>query len=529
MSDGPVTTDRIRYVAENPRLHPALAGIKETESKWMLGPMSVSKRKAQGGTSWESAFDSTTAFRKDWFEFPDIDKRGWAIIFRNYTHRDRLGELPIEYVAGWVPPDRAARADEWIAFMNGEIQKRLAEHGGLERVPAPDDPGLSSPDALRHQLRLEHEPLAGIQEQGSQLVLGRVAIEKGAPVWELEGQWSHFIEDDACFRTQRFHYPDAALRGTAVIFYERTWRTQRREHLAGWVPPARETDAEEWVALLNREVDRTRAGQREKSTKEANERATADLRRVIKGLTSSLDEDVALLRDKVRTAIERAGTGPARLAVEFLSRWILPVAIAAPEQIALDLRALAPIVERAVAEEQARLSSEGQISFGLMDLLDLANALECVGCALDPSSWDLMRGWLPRLRVKRNDARAHYYWNAGFGAFALDERRTYERIGAIDSRRPVEFVAGETFEFNMQGLLRHLASAVESRARLDDVLPAWNDLLCRFALLRDSHSIDLGTLLWIARIVFHRIGGAALGEVARRFHDTAWALAGVEA
>ena len=84
------------------------------------------------------------------------------------------------------------------------------------------------------------------------------------------------------------------------------------------------------------------------------------------------------------------------------------------------------------------------------------------------------------------------------------------------------------FQFNLQGLLAYLAGAVEYGAAEVDVIPAWEDLLTSYPTLRDAKSIDQGTLLWIARTVFHRIGGHPVGEVAQRLHDSAWRLAGME-
>ena len=92
---------------------------------------------------------------------------------------------------------------------------------------------------------------------------------------------------------------------------------------------------------------------------------------------------------------------------------------------------------------------------------------------------------------------------------------------------PSSFTAGQVFQFNLQALLRHLAGAVDQHAPIADVLPAWADLLQNYAAMRSANSIDAGTLLWIARVVFHRIGGFPVGEVAQRVHDSAWTLAGL--
>ena len=81
----------------------------------------------------------------------------------------------------------------------------------------------------------------------------------------------------------------------------------------------------------------------------------------------------------------------------------------------------------------------------------------------------------------------------------------------------------------MQGLLIHLAGAVENRASFEDVRPAWEDFLRSLWNLINANSADDGTVLWIARTVFHRIAGEPLGAVARCLHQSAWQLADTDA
>jgi hypothetical protein len=157
----------------------------------------------------------------------------------------------------------------------------------------------------------------------------------------------------------------------------------------------------------------------------------------------------------------------------------------------------------------------------VVDLLDLANVIECTHQARPAATRNTLRSWLPRIAVSRDDERTASYWSVGYAALALGDQATVARFAPA---RP--FTAGATFEFNQQGLLAHLAAAVASRAKLADVMPAWQDLLASFGPLRQSNSADGGTLLWIARCVFHLVGGAPVETVTRRLHDELWSAAG---
>jgi hypothetical protein len=252
-----------------------------------------------------------------------------------------------------------------------------------------------------------------------------------------------------------------------------------------------------------------------------------NLDRVVMGWTNGASREWESIEDDLHESIERAESGPARLAVEGWGHQLGRVAIATPERTRAAFGSFVAVVDQAVVDEDQRVAPNGAVSFALINLLDVANALDSVGLSVADASRATMKAWLPRMNAKRDDVRAHYYWTSAFAALALDEAVAYQRAAALDSTAAIPFVPGQTFQFNMQGLLRHLAGAIAHGARLDDVMPAWEDLLQSFYALEDAHSIDNGTLLWIARIVFHRIGGCALGDVARKLRESSWALANV--
>ncbi len=195
-------------------------------------------------------------------------------------------------------------------------------------------------------------------------------------------------------------------------------------------------------------------------------------------------------------------------------------------------RILAPhaeLVDRATMEKDARLvSGQSQYDTHVFDILDLANVLECVGDSISPTTLDTFRRWLPLIRASRDDYNTSGFWSRGFAALALDERHTYSKYLTPEYRKtPVPFDAppDARFGFNLQGLLTHLAGAVEQRAPFERVAVAWDDWLAHAPHAMDSRSINPGTLLWIARVVHHRIACHPLGEVAQRLHDDIWRLA----
>ncbi len=120
-----VTEDVIRLYMDPPEK--PLTGLKDTGDAWGLagGPCWINKRRASYSDGYHHNLRPESHFYKRAFHFPDLDARGLAIVFRLIDPVDpnRLSE----YFSGWVPPEREAEADQWIAFLNGEIKARLRE------------------------------------------------------------------------------------------------------------------------------------------------------------------------------------------------------------------------------------------------------------------------------------------------------------------------------------------------------------------------------------------------------------------
>lgn len=105
-----------------------LTALEESRSDWHLDTFSISKHQASYHTGFGYALRPESCLYKRWFDFPEIGKRGWAVMFHAYDpppDHDPRGWT--EQFPGWVPPERVRDADTWINFLNGEVRARLAE------------------------------------------------------------------------------------------------------------------------------------------------------------------------------------------------------------------------------------------------------------------------------------------------------------------------------------------------------------------------------------------------------------------
>jgi hypothetical protein len=192
-----------------------------------------------------------------------------------------------------------------------------------------------------------------------------------------------------------------------------------------------------------------------------------------------------------------------------------------------DVSPLVPLAEAAVHEIAAEHDGEESLSWAPLKAGDLVNALQSVGCSVSTATMQTMTGWLPYIETFRDDVLASFHWKLGFTALALGDRRVCYRIAGYNADGSIPFEAGKTFQFNVHGFLGHLAGAVERGARASDVTPAWQDLLRSFPELLAAGAMDIGNLLWIARIIHHHIDGQPLAGVADFLHASIWQAAGL--
>lgn len=104
-----------------------LEGLQETGDSWGLGN-TVRIQKSRPTFSVGFGYDLLpwSGFDKRAFDVADLGLRGWAVVFQFFPP----GLLPwpkAEYLAGWVPTERGADAEQWIAFLNDQIRDRLRQ------------------------------------------------------------------------------------------------------------------------------------------------------------------------------------------------------------------------------------------------------------------------------------------------------------------------------------------------------------------------------------------------------------------
>lgn len=115
---------------------------------------------------------------------------------------------------------------------------------------------------LRTGLRLQCEPLVGVEETEHEWWLGMISIGKRHPAWR--SGHAHPLRADARFYTQRFDLEGRS--GCAVVFRPQDPpATNVGDYFVGWVEASREADAERWVAFLNGEIAARTASNRNES------------------------------------------------------------------------------------------------------------------------------------------------------------------------------------------------------------------------------------------------------------------------
>lgn len=191
-------------------------------------------------------------------------------------------------------------------------------------------------------------------------------------------------------------------------------------------------------------------------------------------------------------------------------------ALVTPAAVARVAPTIAPVIDQAVAELDRERPRDAALTIAVLKIMNLGNAVECTGGTLARASHASFVSWLPRVNAKRDAPEALWFWNVAFASIAMGDAALYRRFTGVEHGRALPFVARTVVGFNLQALAAHLAGAIESGASVDDVMPAFDEFIDNFESHDNAKSANKHVLLWIARIVFHRIGGAPLAEVATR-------------
>lgn len=167
--------------------------------------------------------------------------------------------------------------------------------------------------------------------------------------------------------------------------------------------------------------------------------------------------------------------------------------------------------EPAAAAYLAGCPRDAPLTMSLVLVASAVNALAILDYAIPDRVLAGFRDELARVELEREFPKVQ--WNKGLAAIAIDHPLVWVPVAGHLNAADVPWQPGATFGANVQGLIGHLGAARSRGAALADVEPAWHSFMDAADVLVDERQIDYATILWIARVVLHDIGGLAVGEV----------------
>lgn len=140
-----LTDARLRFILSELFSSP-IDGLRSGSSYWMLGLVGIGKNAPRFTNGFHPRLWPESRLYRRWFDFPDLGKKGWAIILRVWDEGSSPKSPGVyDQFPGWVPPERVKEADQWIAFLNQEIRDRLQEAGVTPRTPDPSQGAIPPP------------------------------------------------------------------------------------------------------------------------------------------------------------------------------------------------------------------------------------------------------------------------------------------------------------------------------------------------------------------------------------------------
>jgi hypothetical protein len=220
--------------------------------------------------------------------------------------------------------------------------------------------------------------------------------------------------------------------------------------------------------------------------------------------------------EAVTTLVEKIADEPTDLTFGGWLGTLSVCMLCTPDITSKEVAPLGSTIETAIAA--VTKSHTGKMARVEMAAAGVANLLDCGGVSISDRTFREVTTWLPRIVAKRNDLDTTTYWNKGFAALALGDQATYLQY----CDKPLQLEPGATYEHNLRGFITMLAAAVETKASVSAVLPAYNEVLDLYATFQSASTLDEYSLFWIARIVHHRLGGLPVRKVAAKLHDDLW-------
>ena len=228
--------------------------------------------------------------------------------------------------------------------------------------------------------------------------------------------------------------------------------------------------------------------------------------------------ELKLFRNRVPQRLEQFRTGSAaavdRLA--FPLAWMLTARGSA--FVRHELEPIKHILPQSVAAYVQGCVGDHTLSSMLLEYADAMNIFGIVGLEVPPEVLESFRPLILRVETEPR-GMPERHWTKALVSLALGEHLGWVPIAGFHRVQDVPFVRGATFEFNVQGLIGHLGSALVSGASIDDVLPAWHQFMALAVTLTKVRQVDNQVILWVTRVVFHHIGEQPLGTVGDRVFD----------
>jgi hypothetical protein len=117
-----------KFFREGPVEPMRITGIVETADSRYLGAVGLQKQQpifnSILGFSWSGILSDSARFYAQPVRAAVEGHDGVVAIFRQFDS-SKYQDHPEDILAGWVPPDEAARLEEWVADMNRQLQGLL--------------------------------------------------------------------------------------------------------------------------------------------------------------------------------------------------------------------------------------------------------------------------------------------------------------------------------------------------------------------------------------------------------------------
>jgi len=177
------------------------------------------------------------------------------------------------------------------------------------------------------------------------------------------------------------------------------------------------------------------------------------------------------------------------------------------------LDAAALLVERLATAEPVTPEDRAPVA-------DAINALACVGVDVPYVPLRLLH-WLPGLTAVEPPFPGRL--RGGFAALALSDWF----MGTYVAPLPHNVTGGYEFPGDVHKLVGYAAWTVRNKGSLATIENALSRVADELDVLCESNQLDEATVLWLARLAFHRLDpGGPLANVAARAHDWLWAAPG---